>query len=256
MDALDGVRAALSSNRLELAFRASAGEVPLELVARSLYNMALAEALYPALHNLEIGLRNRVDAVVGAHYRPGTPGQIGSDGLPEAGCWLDERAGVLARWEAAEVARVKRGLLASRKSITPHRLIAGLSFGFWTGLFTRAYEIGPRSAFVVGAAPTLALWPRHLRAIFPHVPRRLATRAHVYGSLRRLAALRNQVFHHRPIWRLPLDVLHADALNAIGWISPDLRDLTTSVDRFPAVLAVGFAPHTRQVRSFADARAA
>lgn len=254
MDALDGVRSGLSHHRLELAFRATAGEPPFDLAARSLYNLALAEALFPALQNLEIALRNRLDEVVGANCPSGTPGRIGSDGLPEAGCWLDASCGVLARWESAEVARVKRSLVSARKAITPHRLIAGLSLGFWTGLFTRAYETGPRSAYVGGAAT--ALWPRHLRAVFPHLPRRLTTRAHAYDSLRRLAELRNQVFHHRPIWRLPLDVLHPLALDTIGWISPDLRDLTASVDRFAAVHAPGLAPHARHLRAFTETRAA
>jgi hypothetical protein len=197
-----------------------------------------------------------LDEVVGAHYPSGTPGRIGIDGLPEAGCWLDASSGVLARWEAAEVARVKRSLVAARKAITPHRLVAGLSLGFWTGLFTRAYEIRPQSSYAASAPTATALWPRHLRAVFPHLPRRFTTRAHVYGSLRSIAELRNQVFHHRPIWRLPLDDLHALALDAIGWISPDLRDLTASVDRFPAVHSPGLAPHARHLRAFTETRAA
>lgn len=254
MVTLDGLRSGLSIHRLDLAFRASAGETDADLVARSLHNLALAEALYPALQTLEIALRNRLDEVVGAHAPRSTSGRLGSDGLPGAGCWLDAEPGVLAAWERSEVARVKRSLLAARKAITPHRLVAGLSLGFWTGLFTRAYEIGPGSAYVPGAAPATALWPRHLRAVFPNLPRRVATRAHVYGTLRRLADLRNQVFHHRPVWRLPVGTLHALATDAIGWISPDLRDLTISVDRFPAIHREGLAPHTRRIRSLSSPR--
>ena len=105
-----------------------------------------------------------------------------------------------------------------------------------------------------GAARRTALWPRHLRSVFPHLPRRLATREHAYSSLRRLAELRNQVFHHRPVWRLPLNALHVLATDAIGWVSPDLRDVTGALDRFPQVIAAGMPFYEEHVAAFIASR--
>lgn len=138
--------------------------------------------------------------------------------------------------------------------MTPHRLIAGLSLGFWAGLFTRVYEIGPDSSYMAGTARKTALWPRHLRAVLPHMPRRLATRNNAYTTFKAVADLRNQAFHHRPIWRLPLNALHVSATEAIGWISPDLKELTGALDRFPQVITRGLKPYEDHVTDFVAGR--
>jgi hypothetical protein len=153
-----------------------------------------------------------------------------------------------------EVQRVKKKLRAEGKALTPHRLIAGLSLGFWANLFTRAYEIAPDSSYVPGSARKTALWPRHLRAVLPHLSRRLATRDHAYRTFRTVAVLRNQAFHHRPIWRLPLNALHVSATEALGWISPDLQRLTTTLDRFPQVMTLGIRPYEDRVAEFLASR--
>lgn len=223
-------------------------------MARALYNLALCEALYPVLHHLEVALRNSLDEVIGSHYPASTAGATGSDGLPLAGCWLDATPGVLGQWECMEIQRVKKKLGAAGKAATPHRLIAGLSLGFWAHLFTRAYEIGPDASYVAGSARRTALWPRHLRAVLPHLPRRFATRDHAYRTFKAVADLRNQAFHHRPIWRLHLNALHVSATRAIGWISPDLKELTLAVDRFPQVLTLGLEPYEQHVARFLAGR--
>lgn len=255
-DHLHEIRGALSVHRLDLAFRARAGEPDHMLLARALYNMALCEALYPVLHHLEVALRNSLDMVISAHYPASIPALKGPDGLPLAGCWLDATPGVLAAWERSEVHRVKRTLGAAGKAVTPHRLIAGLSLGFWASLFTRGYEIGPDSSYVAGAAKKTAVWPRHLRAVLPHLPRRFATRDHAYKTFKAIAGLRNQAFHHRPIWRLPLNALHVSATEAIGWMSPDLKELTIEIDRFPKVFALGLRPYEQKVHDFLASRMA
>lgn len=224
------------------------------MLARSFHNLALCEALYPVLQHLEIALRNSLDNVVGAHYPASTAGTLGPDGLPAAGCWLDATPGLVGQWERAEIQQVKRKVIGAGKLVTSHRLIAGLSLGFWANLFTRAYEIGPGSSYTVGAAKKTALWPRHLRAVLPHLPRRFATRDHAYRSFRTIADLRNQVFHHRPIWRMRLNALHVLATEAIGWISPDLKELTMAFDRFPQVVTSGLAPFEHHVAGFLTSR--
>ncbi|HEU0013205.1 MAG TPA: hypothetical protein VFQ45_05950 [Longimicrobium sp.] len=195
--------------------------------------------MYPVLQTVEISLRNRVHEVLSTHYSPGVP--TGGPGALHSRSWLDAMPPILGPWEQDEVLKVKKRLGAEKKAVTPDRLIAGLSLGFWAALFTRRYEISPISSYTATAGRPTAFWPRHLRAVFPALPKRFATRSHAYTVLRNLADLRNQVFHHRPIWRLPLNALHVSATEVIGWISPDLRDLTVTMDRVPQVVAKGVA---------------
>lgn len=186
-DPLAEIKDAISSHRLRLAFRATAGEPDSTALARCLFNVALCEALYPVLHHLEVALRNSLDGVITAHYPASTAGVPGPDGLPLTGSWLDATPGLLGPWESMEIQRVKKKLCAEGKALTPHRLIAGLSLGFWANLFTRAYEIAPDSSYVPGSARKTALWPRHLRAVLPHLPRRLVTRNHAYKTFKIVA---------------------------------------------------------------------
>lgn len=142
---------------------------------------------------------------------------------------------MLAPGDREEIRRTKSRLLVQeRKALSPNRLVEGLSLGFWTGLFTRVYEISPRSAYNPADGRPTALWPRHLKAVFPHLARRFRTRQHVYSVLSELTRLRNQVFHHRPVWHLQLDALHTSATEAIAWISPEVQRTVLHLDRFPA----------------------
>ena len=58
-----------------------------------------------------------------------------------------------------------------------------------------------------------------------------------------LRELRNRVFHHERIlhWK-DLDVRHAAMLETIGWISPELEELTLKLDRFTATRNAGTQP--------------
>jgi hypothetical protein len=235
------VEVALSTDRLRLGFRSSSSETGACVVARHLYNSGLCEALFPTLHALEIALRNSIDGVLHANLPPNSQAGARTPGLPSAGCWLDASPGVLGTWEQDEVRKVKQRLVREGKGVTRHRLVAGLSLGFWTGLFTRRYEISPHSSYTLAAGTQSALWPKYLKTVFPSIPRRVATRDHVYQQLRPINELRNQVFHHRPIWRLQLNALHVAATEIIGWISPELQDVTRHFDRFASVCAEGEA---------------
>jgi hypothetical protein len=252
---LHRVQVALSTERLSLGFRNSPAETDASVLARHLYNMALCAALYPTLHTLEIALRNSIDQVLQAVLPASTPGTVDTAGLPFAGCWLDALPGVLGTWEQVEVRKVKQRLVKERKGVTRHRLLAGLSFGFWTGLFTRRYEVSPHSSFTLGVGTRTALWPKHLKAVFPEIPRRLATRDHIYQQLRPIAELRNQVFHHRPVWRQQLNTLHVTAMEIIGWISPELQQVTSSIDRFASVHQMGDHGFEAGLIGFLNARA-
>lgn len=236
------VEAALSTHRLRLGFQDRAGDTTGVLLARHLRNLALSEALYPVLQTLELALRNSVDRTLDVAFPEST------FGMP----WLSASSMVLTERDRQEVANVEAYLHKSRKDVTRHRIVAGLSLGFWTGLFTRKYETSNLSSYVPTPGVQTALWPRHLQSAFPHLPKRFLTRRHVYGMLAPLANLRNAIFHHRPIWNEKLNALHVSATEVIGWISPEVQQLTLHVDRFPAVYQRGEEAYRRLLKDIVE----
>lgn len=177
------------------------------VLARYLWNVELCEALYPVLHALEVALRNSMhDAISVACGR--------ND-------WYDIVPLILQQDDVDRVVAAKRELAkqASRKKIplarfqTPGRVVAELNFGFWTSLLSRSYEshdpVHPR------------LWPRLFLSVFPKA--RKLGRHRAAARFNGLRHLRNRASHHEPIWSDPhIMQRHAELLEAMGWINPDL----------------------------------
>jgi hypothetical protein len=235
------VEAGISTHRLRLGFQARAGDTPVILLGRHLRNQALSEALYPVLQTLEVTLRNSIDGTMETAFPEAVSGQP----------WLSSRSLVLAPRDREQVEMVESRLRQANKDVTRDRIVAGLSLGFWTGLFTRKYEISNSSSYQSVPGIQTALWPRHLRATFPYLPKRFLTRDHVYRMLAPLAELRNAIFHHRPVWTEKLNTLHVSATEVIGWINPEVQRLTVKIDRFPAVHQRGEEVYRRLLKEVA-----
>ena len=183
-----------------------------DTLARYVWNMALSEAMYPALQNLEVAFRNAL------HFA--ATNEFGTN------YWFDSSVGLLRPQDAPRIADAKDILVRQSKPLTSGHVVAELSFGFWISLLNRRYEG--------------ILWPRLLNSAFPYVPRTLKHRHRLLNHLNPLRDLRNKVFHHRAIWRMTdLSALHQNTIEAIGWINPELKKLTIAVDRFPQVFAQG-----------------
>jgi len=74
----------------------------------------------------------------------------------------------------------------------------------------------------------------------------------MYRMLSPIASLRNAVFHHRPIWNEKLNALHVSATEVIGWISPEVQQLTLRLDRFPTVHQRGEEAYRRLLQEIAE----
>lgn len=202
---------ALAADRLD-AYRRPGDADGLDAVARYLWNVALSEALYPPLDALEVGLRNNLYDEIAAVYGPS---------------WFT-RPGLLRPTETQSVSEALATLSRQRKPLTAGRVVAELTFGFWTSLCDRAYE---RPLWQ-------PLWQR--RTVLPHLARRHRTRHVVSAHLNRIRLLRNRVFHYEPVWHWhDLPQRHQDILAAIGWVSPVLAATVTPLDRFPSVYTQG-----------------
>jgi len=181
------------------------------LIAYS-WNIELSQALYPALQVLEITLRNSLHRAITTAYK--------------TSYWFD--LSFLHPKEMAVVNQAKDSLKRDRKQIEVGRLVAELSFGFWTSLFDVRYEYNQ------------TLWPRLLKPVFQHMPKRYRTRQYLSRELNRIRYLRNRIFHYESIWHWKdLSEQHESLINLVRWLSPLAANYVSVFDCFKDVYSNG-----------------
>jgi len=150
-------------------------------------NTLLAESLYGVLQGLEVSLRNTIHAELTAGH-----------GQAE---WWD--AVKLEPEQRAMLRKAKDILSKEGKPLDAGRVVAELSFGFWTGLTGPKYDV---------------LWRDHLVKIFP---RRPVQRTEVQTRLNSIRKLRNRIAHHEPIlFSGRLQKYVNQIFDTISWMSP------------------------------------
>lgn len=135
-------------------------------------NLTFSKQSYIPLSILEVALRNSIDKLLSTKI---------SDSWYEADWFLtkDSRLKILQAIDLLE----KR-----KESISKHKIIAELSFGFWVNLFKKPYEKKLRI--------------NDLKKIFPNFPPRnskIVNRDSLYKELNHLRNFRNRVFHHERV---------------------------------------------------------
>jgi len=209
-DFFNKIEAVLSAERLDV-YRQD-GVPPVTALARYLWNMALCEALYSPLQIVEVALRNAIHKALTRREGSET--------------WYDTIAR-LPPWQAEQVREVRDKLKTENKPETPGRVVAELHFGFWTGFFN-----GVHARTGIGYALT--------HQVLANAHRRQQDMKALDARLTRVRNLRNRVFHHERIihWS-DLDKQHAGMLELVGWISPELYEMTVALDRFARVREAG-----------------
>ncbi|NJL08797.1 MAG: Abi family protein [Methylacidiphilales bacterium] len=168
-------------------------------------NVALSESLQAPLHMLEIALRNRIHHVMAAAH-----GEK----------WFDVAAYQANPVQADMLAKARRNIADARKPETPGRLVAALTFGYWTAMVGREYE---------------DLWQKVLKDIARREDGKGLMRKQFSKPLSPIRTLRNRIAHHEPIlyWDLPK---HYDVILQITyWLSPVAAAWSRDVSRFYAV---------------------
>jgi hypothetical protein len=188
----------LSAERLQ-PYRALAHGDPVLALKLHARNTALSESLYGVLGGLEIALRNSVHGVL-------------SSGLGRSD-WYD--SGLLQPEQQRPLQMTKKRLLQDGKPLDPGRIVAELSFGFWTGLIGPGYS---------------SLWRDHLFTAFSH---RNLRREEAHSRLDTIRKLRNRIAHYEPILSRPLQKDYNRILDAIGWISPIHARWVRTYSSFP-----------------------
>jgi len=168
-------------------------------------NTQLSEALYTPLQVLELALRNRIHTIMAEAY---SERWFETDGLLQAAHQREQVAVALA------------DLARDRKEPLPGRVVAALTFSFWTAMVSPVYE---------------ELWRSTLSTIAIRPDGRRLARKQLSRPLTPIRILRNRIAHHEPILHWDLRKHHDAMLELTGWLSPAAAAWCSGVDRFPTV---------------------
>ncbi len=172
------------------------------------WNIDISNALFADIQHLEVCVRNMVDTVM-REYEVAPRVRTS----PPAGWWFNNEAYV-SRFACELARREMERLKDSRQpQLVRDRVLAALSFGYWTELFGDTYE---------------TLWRNALHRAFGNAAGPLKQqlgiqRKDVAQRLDRIRKVRNRIAHHEPIHQLDLADVHSDILTLLRWISSDLE---------------------------------
>lgn len=192
---------------------------PQAVIARYLWNIDLAEALYPTLNAFEVALRNNLSRQLIEDFG--------------ATWYEDERfhailhkstkrqlEGLLEKFHRENEQREKRG--EQPKPVTSDLVVAESGLGLWASMFYRHYNE--------------AYWLRssRLKNVFPGASNRKRRISNIARMVRAVHELRNRAAHHEPIFNDPnLHQTHQDARALIKWLNPKVDQLLDQLDHFP-----------------------
>lgn len=172
-------------------------------------NLQLSEAMYTSLSVFEVTIRNALcRELIQMTGRddwyavfPNTPGLSN-----------------LNRY----ITQASKQISGRHEQVTPSKIIAELTLGFWVSLLNSEYE--------------RILW-KDLRRAFPFMPKERKQRKYVSAPLNRFRAFRNRVFHNESIcWNINrVREIHSEMLEVMGWINRDVPTWLTQWDRFNQV---------------------
>jgi hypothetical protein len=169
-------------------------------------NTRLSEAFYTPLQSLEVCLRNHLHVQLIARY--------GDD-------WCQNGA---PRFNADSEQMIADAIWELRNEpppIDPNDVVAEMKFAFWVSL------LGPH----YGAT----LWRQSLYKAFLRGGGKRRSLVHQrFNAIRRF---RNRIMHHEPIFHRPLQQLHDEIIEAIGWMCQDTAAWTAHHSRFDDVIS-------------------
>jgi hypothetical protein len=202
---------ALSSERLQryLAWAEHDTTNALELYK---FNTQISEALYTPIQVLELVLRNTIHTTMSLSY--------GAN-------WFEVEGTLQAPHQREQIATAISELAQKDKPPTPGRIVAALTFSFWTAMFSPAYD---------------ELWKSKLYVIATNDEGRRIARKALSRPLTQIRLLRNRVAHHEPILHWDLQKHHTAIVTITRWLSPAASHWCTQIDRFPAIFAT-LPPH-------------
>lgn len=172
----------------------------------------MSAAAFEIVAHLEVMMRNAIDTAMRDHYNEEFCG------IP----WFLCRPPMSDETHAAVDA--VRARLRPLGRDTRHQIVAGLSFGFWSGMLGRRYE---------------DLWRVALRHAFPGSS---GARKQVATAVEAIRKFRNRLAHHDSMLNIDIPFEVRRVSQVAGFISPDGAAWLRQVDRTDAVYRV--RPHS------------
>ncbi len=159
-----------------------------DIINRYKNNIKISQALYPELSILEISLRNAIDNIFKEKF--------GED-------WIEQEVinnNILDNYDYMTLQKAyndtKNECKKSSKDFTAGKIIANLSFGFWTNICLKKYnsKIWTKKGFFKG--------------VFVNYPKNKQQQIHaISNTLNSIRKLRNRVFHYERILKHPSSLL-------------------------------------------------
>ncbi len=184
-----------SASRMQKYFNAHPGNEA-KAILHYQCNLQISEAFYPSLSVLEVALRNAVNEQLTKKF-----------GTPDWYTHFPTTPGLTNLTK--EISRAQQFIVTRGEIVTPSKVVAELTLGFWVRLFNTEYE--------------LILW-KDLRKAFPNLPKSIRKRKTVSAPLNHFRNLRNRIFHNEPIcWSFQnLENAHKEIILIMTWLHKDL----------------------------------
>ena len=165
-------------------------------------NTQVSESLYTPLQMLEVSLRNRIHSVL-------------SDCMQEN--WFEEDGFLKILNQRDQVVIARDRLVKFGKEPTTGRLVAALSFSFWTSMLARNYE---------------DLWQQTLNRIARRNDGQNLRRKDLSEPLARIRLFRNRIAHHEPVIQFNLPEEYGKIMQITRWLSRVAADWSERHSRF------------------------
>lgn len=195
---------ALSSERFARYLNWAYGDLEGALELYTL-NTRVSESLYTPLQMLEVSLRNRIHAVL-------------SDAFHER--WFEEGNFLVVQNQRDQLATALGHLANLGKPSTAGRIVAALSFSFWTSMLNSDYG---------------ALWEKTLNRIARRINGKGLRRKELSTPLAKIRFLRNRIAHHEPIIQFNLPAEYEKIVQITRLLSPAAADWSERHSRFLSV---------------------
>src|SRR5262245_51012209 len=203
-DSSEGLEQAIALKRFGSYLGWASGDKDQAIALYSL-NTRISESLYTPLQMLEVVLRNRIHFVMSAQFHEG---------------WFHDGGALLGVRQPEQLAKAIEDIRGEHKEPTSGRIVAALTFSFWTSMLGSSYE---------------NLWQTTLHRIGSRADRRGLRRKDFSGPLSPIRTLRNRVAHHEPIIMWDLRKHHLNMLELTSWLSPAAATWCRENDRFDQI---------------------
>ena len=198
---IDNLEQLLSVKRLETYYKQFNGNKNKAIEYYQL-NTQISESFYPLLSNLEIALRNSIHKSFSLRF--GTES------------WFEN---IIFQELKDHVNIAKSKITKSKLFLTNDKIVAELTFGFWTSLFNKQYA---------------QLFWKPLMFVFKDLEIELKHRDKIAYKLNNIRKFRNRIFHYEPICNdlIVLRLNYTSIIDILNWLDKDLVAWTLVNNQF------------------------